>query len=461
MRSRTVLTFILTSFISLQSGFAAPSSAEPSSACSPSLELSQPEQSSYLMFNARLSHLMYDYGRETFEARLQSIVENYYPKTKVIQISPFYYERVANLIDQARLRHVVAKTIGLDSDTWLRFERIMKDITLLGSQGYDLMNPLDKVSIALMNAINSSSGSAQDKVEAIARVSQMNEYLLRWRVHNGQIIDEQAAVQARKVAIFGVGLVGAGVLCSTLVVSAPIVSGAGALAAGVSTSPVTSAILVKLAETAAGAAIGFVGAPAAVVTQNSYHALSEAAKQSANKQTEFSCEMDKQIQEWKAKAGNSLLSAALTGAGMGMVGGLLTMSARSAQAVLYTTGFGVGVAQLYAVGKLSVTAVQSVAYYKMAEDAEAAGRHDLALKYLFHARDLAQEAGEHGLESVIIATLSYHVTAHFTHALREGESAIRQLYAASADTLPTAAKAVSELAIGAMNESELIFRAKK
>jgi hypothetical protein len=69
----------------------------------------------------------------------------------------------------------------------------------------------------------------------------------------------------------------------------------------------------------------------------------------------------------------------------------------------------------------------------------------MALQYLYESRDLSQEAGEHALEAVIIATLSYHVGNHFTHALHDGASAIRQLYAASADTLPTAAKAAMNL----------------
>jgi hypothetical protein len=106
---------------------------------------------------------------------------------------------------------------------------------------------------------------------------------------------------------------------------------------------------------------------------------------------------------------------------------------------------GVGVAQLYALGKMSITTIESLAFYKMAEEAEAAGNHDMALQYLYESRDLSQEAGEHALEAVIIATLSYHVGNHFTHALHDGASAIRQLYAASADTLPTAAKAAMNL----------------
>jgi hypothetical protein len=130
---------------------------------------------------------------------------------------------------------------------------------------------------------------------------------------------------------------------------------------------------------------------------------------------------------------------------MGAGGGAATVTGWSAKLVLYGTGVGVGVAQLYAVGKMSQTAVQSIGYFRLAQEAEEAGHHEQALEYLFHARDLAQESQEHGLESIIIGALSYHVGAHFREALSQGQSAIRQLYAASADTIPTAAHSVTDL----------------
>ena len=431
----------------------ASSEATPAQSCAVSLELSQPEFSDFLMFNAHLSQLLYTYGKPNFETKLRSIVESYWPKTRVIQVSPFYFEKVSNLVEQARLRNAIALTIGLDSDSWIRFERIMKDITLMQSQGFDLLNPMESTTQKLIKEIGAQAKPASvdpdvwknRSAEALMRTSQMYSYMVRWRVLNGNLIDEKAAASAKTMAVLAIGFVGASVLCSTLVVSAPIVSGAGMMAARLATTPAVSSLLVKVAETAAGSMIGFFGAPAAVVVQDSYHVLSEAGKQSANSQTNFSCELAKQNALWRQQAGGKLISAALIGAGMGVGGGALTFTTRSAQVVLYATGFGVGVAQLYAVGKMSTTTIESLAFYKMAEEAEAAKNHELALEYLYHARDLAQEAGEHGLESVIIATLSYHVSVHFMHALHEGSSAIRQLYAASADTLPTAAKAAVDL----------------
>lgn len=438
----------------MASGSSTPAPADNGSPCAISNELSEKEQYNYLMFNARLSHLLDHFGKPTFEAKLKEIVEGGWPRTKMIQVSPIYFERLQNLVDQQRLKDSIARTIGLDSKEWAGFESQMRGISLHSGTGNDLNNPFDKVSIQLLKAIGRYGWPSESKLtreekeviraEALARVSTMHAFLQRWRVLNGEIIDQRAEASAKTVAMVAIGLVGAGVLASTLVISAPIVGAAGTYAATLSTNPLVASLLVKTAETAAGAAIGFYGAPGATLVQDSYHAISEANKRSANGQTVLACELGKTGDQWRQIAGGKLLSSALTGASMGLAGGALTFTAASAKVVLWGTGFGVGVAQLYAIGKLGQTALESLNYYKLAEESEDAGNHALAVEQLKKARDLAQEAGEHGLESIIIGALSYHVATHFRHALHEGESAIRQLYAASADTIPTAERAAEK-----------------
>lgn len=426
----------------------------PRPECAHRLELSLKEHDALVMFHARLSHLLNHWGRPSFEAKLDEIVGAHWPRPQVIEPSPFFMEKALNLVDQARLKNSIALTIGTDDEDWGWFDQTMRTITLMNMTGHSLMHPLDKMAIRLLQKIkaapkrNSQITKAQFeliKAEALARLADMHTFLLRWRVLNGQMIDDRAAASAKTVAVVALGLVGGAVLVSTLVVAGPAVSGAGAAAAGLSTNPVVSALLVKVAETAAGAAIGFVGAPAAVMAQDSYETLTEALKQSANRQTNFNCELGIEIARWEEKAPGRLGTAALMGAGIGALGGAMTFSTTSAKLVLYATGLGVGVAQLYAVGKLTITGVEALVFYRLAEEAAAEGDRPMALRHLHRARDLAQEAGEYGLESIIIATLSYHVSNHFFHALTEGAGAIRQLYAASADTLPTAAKAAIKM----------------
>ncbi|RZA09600.1 MAG: tetratricopeptide repeat protein [Proteobacteria bacterium] len=424
----------------------------PAAACAPSFEMSAKETDTYMMFNARLSWLNDHYGKPTFDGKLKSIIETGWPRTKMIQVSPAYFERLQNLVDQQNLKDSIARTIGLDAPAWLAFEGLMRGITLHQGSGNDLNNPFEKSALNLLKALANGKAkglSGNDaktvKAEAVMRVSTMHAYLQRWRVLNGEILDDRAQASAKKVAMVAIGLVGAGVLVSTLVISGPVVGAAGAWAGALSTNPVVAGLLVKTAETAAGAAIGFYGAPGAKALEDSYHAISEAGKQSENNQTKLSCELDKQGDHWRSVAGDHLLSAALTGATMGLAGGALTFSAAGSKVVLWGTGFGVGIAQAYALGKMTQKSFEAVAAFKLADDLEEQGKHAEAVEMLKKARDLSQEEGHHALEAIIIGTLSYHVTAHFKHALHEGESAIRQLYAASADTIPTAEKAAENM----------------
>lgn len=421
--------------------------------CAPSFELSMEEHDALTHFRILLGHLSPFYGKPEFETKLKTMVRNEWPKAEVIQVSPFFAEKAMNLVDQARLRNAVARMISLESKSWERFERVMMNITVFDSIAGDLMNPMDQVVLSLLDEVGRVRNFTkipdkkwkQLRTEALTRIADMNTYLLRWKVLNGQMIDDIAAAEAKKVAMVAIGLVGAGVLMSTFVVAGPLVSGAGSAAGALSSNPVTAALLVKVAETAAGSTIGFFGAPAALTIEDTYHVLSEASKQSANRQTNFNCELSKEIGKWQSKAPGRLLSASMVGAGMGAAGGLLTFTSISAKAVLVGTAFGVSVAQLYSLGRMTEKTIDALAYYKMAEEAEDQGDHIMAVTYLKQARNLAQEAGDYAVESILVATLTYHVSNHFLHALHEGESAIRQLYAASADTLPTAGSAAIKM----------------
>lgn len=439
--------------------------AEGEAACAPTKELNLAESSALHGFNSLLSNLSRSYGRPTFEVELRQMIDNAWPKTKLIQVSPTFFERAENLVDQARLRNSIALTVGLESDVWDKFDKHMRHITLTGSTANDLINPFDKTAARLIKAIKAAGkpASSRDtgdewklkKAEALARVSNMYAYLARWRVINGDISDQRAAASAKNVAMLALGLVGTGVLCSTFLISGPMVTGAGALTAGMTSNAVMASLLAKLAETAAGSMLGVIGAPAAQAMQDSYTTLSEASKQSQNRQTNYSCELSKSMAQWRETAINGYVSAAGSGALIGAGGGLLTFTKPGAKLVLYATGFGVGIAQLYTLGKMSELTMESLAYYKMAQEAEVEGDNAKARQLLFKARDLSQAAGQKGLESIIIATLSVYVTANFRHALNAGETAIRQLYANSADTLPLAGTAAANVLQSAiLNQQE-------
>lgn len=428
-----------------------PARAAEESSCPRTMALTMHERDAIVMFHARLSHLMYKYGRPDFEASLEKIVKESWPKAKVIQVSASFVERALNMVDQARLRHAIALTAGLDSEAWSEFEREMKAVTLFDSYVVTKWEKFPKQTVKLFEAIKNSRPSSKNsisreqyevlKAEAIARVSDMASYLLRWSVINRGLIDERAAVAHKQLAIIGVGVIGGGVMISTMVASGAIVAGAGAYAGSLSANPATAALLTKLGEVAGGVALGVVGAPAAQAIGDSHQAYSEAKKQSQNLQTSFSCELGKQMQEWKDRGASPYLTAALYGGGLGAVGGTLTLSRVGSQVVLYGTTGAVAVAQgstLLEAGSLSW---QSIDYFRLAQEASDAGDHDKAMKLLFKARDLSQRAQAKSLESVIIATLSAYIVGNFRTAMVQGEQAIRTMYANSADTIPLAGKA--------------------
>jgi hypothetical protein len=415
------------------------------------MALTMHEYDAIKMFHAHLSHLTYKYGRPDFEPALEKIVKESWPKAKVIQVSTTFVERAINMVDQARLRNSIALTAGLESREWWEFEKEMKRVTLLEGYVVTKWDQFPKLTVRLLEAIKAARPSRAMnfnreeyelvKAEALMRVSDMASYLLRWSMINRGLIDERGAAAQKQLAIIGIGMIGGGVMLSTMVASGAIVAGAGAYAGTLSANPVVSALLVKVGEVAGGVALGVVGAPTALAVTDAHHAYVEAKKQSQNLQTSFSCELSKQMQAWKDRGASPYLTVALYGGALGAAGGALTFTRATSQVVLYATGFGVGVAQLYSVGKMSNLAMESLAYYKLAQEADEAGENEKALKLLYKSRDLAQQAQEKGLESIIIGTLSVYIVGNFRGAMVQGEKAIRTLYANSADTLPLAGKA--------------------
>lgn len=426
------------------------------------MAVTAPEHDALIMFHARLSHLDKKYGKPDFEAALAKITWDSWPKVKMIQVSPTFVERAINMMDQARLRHAIALTAGLDGEAWQEFEREMKSVTLMGGYVATKWDKFPKQTIKLYDAIKQSRPSRQNsvspeqymmlKAEAIARVSDMASYLLRWSVINSGLIDERAAVAHKQLAVIGVGAIGGGVMLSTMIASGAIVAGAGAYAGTLSANPATSALLVKLGEVAGGMALGVVGAPAAQAISDSHRTYSEAKKQSENLQTSFSCELGKQMKVWKDRGASPYLTAAVYGGGLGAVGGTLTLSKVGSQIVLYGTTGAVIVAQGSTILETGSLAWQSVDYFRLAQEASDAGEHEKAIKLLYKARDLSQEAQAKGLESAIIATLSAYIIGNFRTAMVFGEQAIRTMYANSADTIPLAGKA----ALSALPKSNTI-----
>lgn len=420
--------------------------------CPIRLGLTMQERDSYMRFYAALSHLYPYYGTEQFEPNLESIVSTKWPKESVDRTSGLFYERVVNLVDQVRLRHSVAQLIGLDNKEWVEFERYMTGISV--HRGIVTHVSLIEASARrLLKILDDTKRSPRKKglewdlirAEALLRITDMHLQMMRWRAINGEILDEQARASAKAFVVFGVGLVSSGVIVATTIYAGPLLAGTGALAASLSSNPAVAGLLIRLGGAAGSSLLGAVGAPAATLMVGSYNTLTEAAKVSNNAGTSYPCELAKQIEQWKKRAPEEALSSAAFGASIGMLGSLATFNPKTAKLILYSTGIGVSVAQAYAVGKFGQKTVESIAYYKLAKEAEERDDMEAARMHLYTARDLAQQAGQKALESIIIATLTLQVGASFKQALVEGEAAILALWASSSDTVPAAANNVLDV----------------
>lgn len=442
---------------------AAPAESAPkNAACPVEKAMSAPEHEQFVLFNATLSHLRPYYGRADFEKQLETLLQRSWPRVRMSDVSPLFYERVQGLVDRARMNHAVARTIGLDHADFQGFDWIVHSISLHGSTGHNLKYPIDRTTTKLLKTIGAYRPRTPEaevaRAEALLRVTDMYMFLTRWRALNGEIIDARAAAGAKTMAVLGLGLVGASVMVSTTVFSGPVVAAAGAWGATTSANPVIAGLMVKLAESAAAAAMGFAGAPAALATQQSYRTLSEAAKRSANGKTSYVCELSIQIAVWREKAPDELMTAALVGASLGVGGGVLTMvHPIGAKAVLASMGLGISFSQAYTIYEAGKKTVEVFALYDLAEKATARGDEKEARELLLRARDTAQAAGDKALEAVIVATLTIQVGLNLRDAIRQGqagirqfisESGTRQLWAASADTVPSAAFSVRDLVKG-------------
>ena len=326
----------------------------------------------------------------------------------------------------------------------------MRNITLHRSTSGDVRNPFKKTAIVLIKTLENekqkiSNREKLDYREAILATAEMFAYLQKWRAINGEILDAEVEATSKTVAVIAIGAVGLGVLYSTLIVAGPVVGFAGTVGGSLTTNAIWAVRLAKVGEILAGGGVGLVGAPAARTSIDSYHTVTEAWKQSLNNNSSYSCELVKSVSHWREVAGQHTLSAALLGTTMGVGGGMFTLTGVGAKLLLRVTGAGVLAAQGYSVAKMGQKTYQSILHYNLAQEASNQGDVARARELTEKARNFAQEAGDKALESIIIATLTVHVAKHYSHALQEGASSIRKLYAASADTIPTAGLAIKDI----------------
>lgn len=449
------VTFILC-VVSVPSVFAGDTASKAINVtCDKSLDLTLDQHTAFVSLNARLSHLQDEYGKDTFDSRLQALLREEDAEENVVEVSPIFLEKLLYVVDKYRLYNAIYRTIGFDQSDWDVFQREYNSVLFGDSVVFKKNGIFDNKVEKLMKAIKASLNNNYAPLakypkdlrqmyidEAIARVADAYITTLRMDSVNSQVIDGRAEAAGRQVAIAALGLVSGGVLVATTVYAGPIVTAAGAAAGGLSTNVITAGILARLGQVAAGVGMGMVGAPSAVLLSDSTNALTGATRDSENQQTKLSCELSKQFTQMRARGVKPYLSAIIQGGSVGMFGAVTLAGIRSSQALLWVTGVGVGVAEAYSLIGLGSNYHDLLTEYSLAMQAMKVKDKEKAMEHLKKSREYAVLAGEKAIESIIGGVLAVHVAAEFFPALQHGAAAIRSIFASSADTLPSSMNVV-------------------
>lgn len=431
--------------------------------CPISMELNDMEKDAYIGFHGRLSRLNSHYGKDSFDTKLNELLELQWPTAKVIDTSPLFVEKVLNKVEQQYLIHAIASTIGLDHPQWDSFFRVMRGVTLYvyenprgigNSQLFaknteKLMTTIRDLPLRKMKKKNLTQEEANVlKARALTMIANMHIYLERQSAINGELL--RLRVQALK-AKFTFNLIRygtIGILVVSTIYAGPLIAIAGTAARGLVADIVIGAQLAKLGQVAAGGGLGVVGAPVGYAFTSSSSAMNQAERDSLNNGTVYACELNKKFQEWKNQGASPYLKAALKGAGWGLAGGALTLTRIGSQIVLHATTFGVGVGQLYALHQMNDNTMRGLAEYRLALMAQESGDNALAKEHLRKSRDYFQIAGDKRMESLVIGILSVSFAAgDLRAAMSQGEDMIRVMYANSSDTLPAAFQSAIDLSL--------------
>jgi hypothetical protein len=428
--------------------------------CPVSMELSRAESTEFMNFDIRLKNVRRYLGAPSFQKELNNIIATHWPEKKVIDISPVFIEKVLYRIEQEYLKNEIAQTVGLDHPQWVFFEKSLKYVTIQNAYGPEnnknWAEAVEKL-ISDIQRVDSSTHRRSElemetiKARAVTRLANMYLFLERWNILNREISRLQMKALGRKLLLSAIGITAGGLIIASTIYAGPILAAASAAGAKLSTDVIVAAQLARLAQVTAGGVFGAVGAPTALMLTDVSNAHFEANRLSKKQRTVYVCEIDKQLKAWKERGVNPYLKASVVGGSMGLVGGALTLSKYGAKAVLYATGFGVGIAQLYSMKTFSENTIYGLAEYRMAVESLDSGDRETAIEHLHASEDHFRIAKENFLNSIVVGVLAVSIGKDFKTALSQGEVMIRSLYSASADTLPFAAGVATDAVGSAVN----------
>lgn len=445
-----VRLFLILSLTLSATAALANSMQEDPNLCPVDLALNNEESHALGMFAAHLSHLQDHFGKPSFQGKLNQIITEHKPGDKVIELGTTFFEKTLNLIDQAHLKNSIASTIGLNNEKWEAYRRVMMRVTMLtyGTENKHgrftrtteaLIEEIKRIPRKNMGIPNLSVEQANVlRARAISQIANMNLYLAKWTIINAEIVKQRGAAAAQQL-FFNMLSFGAGtVLVASIIYAGPIVLGAGTFAASFAADVVVAANLARLGQVLAGVGMGAVGAPTGLLLTDTTTAVMEAQRLANNNHSNYACELDRQLNQWRARGAGPYFEAAVVGGTIGFGGGALTLTAAGAKIIMGATYFGVSIAQLYTMGQLNDYSMKALAEYRLAIEEINKGNRDAAILHLQRSRDYDVAGKQNLLQGIVVGALSVSLTQSFKTAILQGEEAIRILFANSSDTLPMA-----------------------
>lgn len=435
--------------------FKAQAQVNVTAGCPVNLNLTYQEHSAYVGFHSRLRQLDRHFGRPTYSRKLNEILSESWPEEKVIDVSASFMEKTLNLIQQKHLENLMHQTVGLSSPNWIALERTIRNITIF--KGTTTQRNLEIQILNLLKEIESLKvidkpyipvakrrfvGMTDQelgvlKARAASALPVMADYLMRWSVINYEIIKQEAEAVRQKYIVAGIVLAAGTVSIVATVYMGSILATTAAISAGFATDIVVAANLARVAQIVVGAGIvgGGIGAPAFDIAIDAVTMHANANAAALINDTTYACEIQKRMDEWRARGVAPYLKTALRGAGFGVVFAGFTLHRVTAKMILGTIVPSVATAQATVVygivknNRLSGEEVRQALLAHERGDKEAAIEH-LRKSYLHNA-----EATSNVAKTALVGALSISIAGSIKSALASDE-AITAMVSNSADTLP-------------------------
>ncbi len=356
--------------------------ADPPSAyqCRATMTLSAQEYLSYGQFNNKLkSKLTGRYGLAGFQQNLTDILEENWYEERVIDMSPVFMEKLLNLVDQHKLIDLIQTTVRADNYNWGKFKLHME--LILQKQTYIKKNQMEVYrshALALIEdiqklpdyKIKSKTITGYDKgvmqARTIMAINNMNFAIERWNLINKEIQELRKKSRRKTVLLIGLTSVGVAASISALVYAGPVIAVASRFATSYASDAVVASYLTRAGRIIATSGVGGVFGASSKLAVDTGTIVSQATRNSNSANTDYLCELEKKIGQWKKKGISPYVKVALISGVVSVPAGELMLTKLGGRIIYGAIAGSATIQSLYSMNALSESALKALAEYRTA-----------------------------------------------------------------------------------------------